>query len=55
MKLFKKKEKNKYGKRIIVKSGENDIRSYPEPGSLFHVELTPDVEVSKGKKCQQES
>lgn len=44
MSLFKKKDSHKKhskssDERIIVKSGKNDIRSYPKPGTLLHVDL----------------
>lgn len=44
MSLFKKKDSHKKhskssDERIIVKSGKNDIRSYPKPGALLHVDL----------------
>lgn len=45
MSLFKKKEKatqGRYGEKIVVKNGKDDWRSYPKPGSLFHIEITRD-------------
>ena len=48
MSLFKKKDSHKKhsknsDERIIVKSGKNDIRSYPKPGTLLHVDLQQEV------------
>lgn len=44
MSLFKKNGGKKAEKpnRILVKSGEDDWRSYPEIGSLLHVDLKLD-------------
>lgn len=44
MSLFKKTggKKKEKPNRILVKSGKDDWRSYPEIGSLLHVDLKPD-------------
>ena len=53
MSLFKKKDSNKKNsnERIIVKSGKNDYRSYPKPGTLLKMDLQKD----DAGKCKTEN
>lgn len=45
MSLFKRADKKKEASkkdRILVRSGKDDWRSYPEPGSLLNMKLSPE-------------